>query len=210
VNPHLPQHQDEDKLGDQQRLDHRQRAVVQGKGLEDERADCGGNAQQPQWLTRQVQRQPPALDPPRRADARLVLRHQIDRVGQSGGQGKHHCQDHTAAPFASSPDCPGLACLPAGRKCAGLPPAPPAVMQSYLPAMVHGPAAKRSLPHPTGGDSCAGSRAPANRPGCPPRPAEAEVHAERWRCQPRILERESDDDLLSQLGAAAPHFEREA
>jgi len=36
VNPHPAQDQAEDQLGDQQRLDHRHRAVVQGQGLEDE------------------------------------------------------------------------------------------------------------------------------------------------------------------------------
>ena len=83
-------------------LNHRQLAVVQGEGLERIRAHRSDTAEQPHRLPDQVGDQAPALLPLRGADARRVLRHQIDRVGESGGQGEHHGEDHGRGPVPSA------------------------------------------------------------------------------------------------------------
>jgi len=62
AGPHPAQHH-EDKLSDQNGLEHRQQAVMQGKSLEDERAHRSHSAEQPQRLPDQVDDQPPALLP---------------------------------------------------------------------------------------------------------------------------------------------------
>src|SRR5205823_4971839 len=73
------------------------RAVVQGQGLEDERARGGGPPEQPERVPEQVERQPPAFLPFRGADARRMLRDQVDGTGKRGGQREGHGQDHVPA-----------------------------------------------------------------------------------------------------------------
>ena len=102
ADPHPAQHQDEDQLSDEDGLDHRQLAVVQGEGLEGERTRRSDPAGQPQRLPEQVADQAPAPLPLRRAGARRVLRHQVDRVGESGGQGEYHGEGHAPAPVPSA------------------------------------------------------------------------------------------------------------
>jgi hypothetical protein len=98
VDPHPAQHQHEDQLGDQNGLDDRHRAVVQRESLEGVRAHRGRGPQQPQRLPGQVEGQPPALLALRGADARLVLRYQIDRVGEGSGQRENDGQSHARVP----------------------------------------------------------------------------------------------------------------
>ena len=109
ADPHPAQHQDKDQLGDEDRLDHRQLAVVESDGLEREPAHRRDPAEQPQRLPEQVADQAPALLPLRRAGARRMLRHQVDRVGQGGGQGEHHGEGHACVPAPSAISAPARA-----------------------------------------------------------------------------------------------------
>ena len=103
----MPQSQPLPPRADQHRLDHRHRPVVQDPGLEDERVRRGAPPEQPQRLPDQVQRQPPALVPLQRPDARRMLGDQGDRTGERGGQRDRHSHYHV-------PDLVPLTPAPAG------------------------------------------------------------------------------------------------
>src|ERR1019366_1235459 len=94
--------QGEDQLSEEDGLNPRQLAVVRGEGLEGEPTRRSDPAGQPQRLPEQVADQAPAPLPLRRAGARRVLRHQVDRVGESGGQGEPHGEGHAPAPVPSA------------------------------------------------------------------------------------------------------------
>ena len=64
VDPEPAQDEGEDELGDQKRLHHRHRPVVQGDGLEEERAGERRPAEQPQRVGHEVADEPPALGVP--------------------------------------------------------------------------------------------------------------------------------------------------
>jgi hypothetical protein len=60
VNPEPAQREGEHELGDQERLDDRNQAIVQGKRLEQERSRQGNPAEKPQRIAEQVPDHPPA------------------------------------------------------------------------------------------------------------------------------------------------------
>ena len=98
ADPHPAQHQDEDQLSDQNGLDHRHRGPL-----------CRARAWKAYEPTAAIPRAataaaglgtgPAASPSPAPAHRRSpMLRHQVDRIGESSGQGEHHRKRHAPCP----------------------------------------------------------------------------------------------------------------
>ena len=90
VEPEPPQHEREDQFGDEERLDHRDQPVVQGKRLEDERSGQRDPPEEPHRVGQEVANESPTLGVPGVADAGDMLHDDVEGVAERREQGEQH------------------------------------------------------------------------------------------------------------------------